>query len=105
MAKHIMAVYSNAKPGRDAEYMNWYRNVHLGEVGAIPGVKSGHVYEAITASPTKPAATYMAIYELEVDDPTSVLAELGRRGKAGELHMTDAMDVASSRITLLKQNF
>jgi|EndMetStandDraft_4_1072995.scaffolds.fasta_scaffold330069_2 hypothetical protein len=105
MAKYIMAVYSNAQPGRDADYMDWYKNIHLADICRIPGVKGGHVYEAVPASPVKPAATYLAIYDLEVDDPASVLQEMGRMGQAGEMRMTDAIDATSAQITILKQNF
>jgi len=105
MAKYVMAVYSNAQPGRDADYMRWYETVHMPEICTIPGVTGGHVYEAIPASPAKPAATYLAIYDLDLDDPVTVLAEMGRRGAAGEMTMTDAIDTASAQITILKQNF
>lgn len=105
MAKFIMAVYSNAVPGRDADYMEWYKNVHMPEICSLPGVTGGHVFEAIPASPVQPVATYLAVYDLEVDDPTSVLAAMGKMGAEGRMTMTDAMDASSAKITLLKQNF
>jgi hypothetical protein len=73
-------------------------------LGGIPGVKGGHVYEAVPASPVKPAATYLAIYDQEVDDPASLLQEMGRMGQAGEMRMTEVIDAASAQITILKQN-
>jgi hypothetical protein len=105
MSKHLMIVYSNAKPGRDAEYMDWYKNVHIGEICQIPAVKNGHMYEAIPASPSKPSTTYVAAYELETEDPMAVLAEIGRRGQAGEFNMSDAVDSGSAQFMFLKQNF
>ena len=105
VAKYIMAVYSNAMPGRDADYMEWYKNVHMGEICTLPGVKGGHVFEAIPASPVQPIATYLAIYDLEVDDPTSVVAAMGKMGAEGRMTMSDAIDVSSAKITLMKQNF
>ena len=105
MAQHVMMVYSNAKPGRDADYMDWYKNVHLGEICQIPGVKSGHVYETIPASPAKPSTRYLAVYDLDVEDPMAVLAEIGRRGQAGEMNMSDAVDAASASFMFFKKNF
>jgi hypothetical protein len=102
--KFVMAVYSNAKPGREAEYLDWYKNVHLGDILKIPGVKTGHVYETAPASPAKPAS-YMALYDLELDEPATVLQEIGRASQAGEMKMTDAIDAASAQITIWKQNF
>ena len=105
VAKYLMAVYSNAQPGRDADYMDWYENVHLGDIRAIPGVLNGRVFEAIPASPAQPSATYLALYDLELDDPMTVLQEIGRRGQSGEMKMTDAVDSATAKITFMKQNF
>jgi hypothetical protein len=105
MANYVMAVYSNAQPGRDADYMTWYENIHVKEICTIKGVRSGHVFQILPTSPVKPGTNYMAIYELDVEDPTSVLAEIGRRGQAGEMTMTDAIDATSAQITLYKKNF
>jgi hypothetical protein len=105
VANYVMAVYSNAQPGRDADYMNWYENVHVKEICTIKGVTEGHVYQILPTSPAKPNTTYMAIYELDVDDPMSVMAEIGRKSQAGEMTMTDAIDAASAQITLYKKNF
>ena len=104
MGKFLMVVPSNAMPGRDADYNEWYETFHLPEVCAIPGVKSGRRYEAIEGSPAKPDAQYLAIYEIEADDPAAVLAEIGRRSKAGEMKApTDALDFASAKIMFYKQ--
>ena len=105
MAKYLMAVHSNAKPGRDEDYMHWYENTHLEEICSIPGVKSGRVFEAIPASPVKPTATYLALYDLELDDPTTVLAEIRRMGQSGQMSSTDAVDSASALFTFFKRNF
>lgn len=105
MSNYLLAFYSSALPGRDAEYLDWYRDVHLAEICGIPGVKSGRVFEAHPASPAKPAATQLALYELDVDDPVGVLQEMNRRGHAGEMSLTDAIDVSSVQISVFKQNF
>jgi hypothetical protein len=102
--KFVMAVFSNAQPGREADYMHWYENVHLGDILKIPGVKSGEVYETVPASPAKPGS-FMAVYQLDLDDPATVLQEIGRRAQAGEMQMTDAIDAGSAQITLWKHKF
>jgi hypothetical protein len=104
MGKYLMVVPSNALPGRDAEYNDWYENVHLAEVCALPGVTSGRRYEALETSPAKPDATYLAIYEIETEDPTAVLAEIGRRSRSGEMKPpSEALDRSRAKIMLFKQ--
>lgn len=102
MARYIMVVPSNALPGRDDDYNAWYEGTHIGDVCAVPGVVSGHRYEADPASPTKPAGRYLAIYEIEAEDPAGVLAELMRRVETGEMSLSDSVDVASAQMMLFK---
>jgi hypothetical protein len=102
MAKFVMIVPSSAKPGRDAEYNDWYDGVHLVDVCAVPGVVSGVRYEAHQSSPSKPEADYVALYEIEADDPTTVLAEINRRIGAGEMKLTDSLDTSSAKMMVFK---
>jgi hypothetical protein len=104
MTKYVMVVHSSAKPGREAEYLDWYQNVHVGDICSIPGVKSGRFFEANPASPAKPAATYLAIYELDLD-PALVLKGMAQMGQSGRMRMTDAIDLASAQITFFDQKF
>jgi hypothetical protein len=105
MTKCVMVVYSSAKPGREAEYLDWYQNVHIADMCSIPGVNSGRFFEASPASPAKPAATYLAIYELDVDDPAVVLQGMAQLGQSGRLQATDAIDLTSVQISFFKQKF
>jgi hypothetical protein len=100
MAKYILVVPSNAKPGRDDEYNEWYDGVHLKDVCALPGIISGRRFESDPRSPAKPDGRYLAIYEIDADDPAAVLAELGRRARSGEMALTDALDVSSAKLML-----
>jgi hypothetical protein len=103
MAKYLMAVYSNAVQGRSDDYERWYADVHLHDICALPGVTSGHFHKVEPTSPVEPIASYLATYELDVDDPMSVLQEMGKRAQAGQMQMTDAIDLTSAKITLFKQ--
>jgi hypothetical protein len=102
MAKYILVGPSAAKEGRDDEYNKWYDDEHLRDVCSIPGVISGRRFEIAPTSPSQPDLPYLAIYEIESDDPISVLAELYRRASLGELHISPALDVSSSKMWLYK---
>ena len=102
MATYALVVTSNAVAGRDDEYNEWYDSTHLADVLAIPGVISGKRLEALPTSPNAPPARYLAYYELELDEPTTVLAEIGKRVGAGEMSISDALERGTSEMWLYK---
>ena len=104
MARYVMVVPSAAKPGREDDYNEWYDSRHIHDICAIPGVISGRRFTAEAASPNPTPAKYMAIYEIETDDITSVLAGMGQRAAAGEMPMTDALDLDTAQIWFYKAN-
>jgi hypothetical protein len=96
--RHILIVTSAAQPGRDAEFNQWYDQHHLADVRAIPGVVSARRFEAAAISPMPTPAPYMTIFEIDADDPLSVLAEMNKRSQSGEWSMTTALDVSAVRM-------
>ncbi len=93
MAKHIFLVLSNAVDGKDDAYNDWYDNTHLGEVVQVPGFVGGQRFK-LTGEPTRGEAShkYMAIYEMDTDDPQGAIAALGAAIEGGEIQMSDAID-------------
>jgi hypothetical protein len=98
LGKFLMVVTSGAKEGRDDEYNAWYDGTHIHDICAIPGVKSGRRYDAIPTTPHPQPAPYLAIYEIEADDPAQVLGEMMRRSEAGEMTMTDSLNLEQAQI-------
>lgn len=96
MARFTMIALTNAKPGRDAEFVDWYDRIHLGEVLTIPGIISA---QRCTAAPIaaagEPSWRYVGFYTIEADDPAPVFGELMRRYLSGEMTACDAMDEVS----------
>ncbi len=93
--RHILLVTSAALPGREAEYDQWYDSTHLAEICAIPGVVSGRRFDAAVASPTPTPASCLAIYEIDAEDPLTVLAEMNRRAGSGQMSVSAALDVSA----------
>jgi hypothetical protein len=102
MAKYAMLVYTNPKSGRDAEYNDWYDNIHLGEVCAIPGINAAKRFEVHASPGETPDSNYLAIYELDCDDPGVVMAELQRRSAAGEMNISDSLDAAGAKVSFFR---
>ncbi|WP_446655212.1 hypothetical protein [Blastomonas sp.] len=91
MPKFKMLVLSNAVDARDEEFNRWYDEVHLRDVFRVPGVTGAERYRMRSGKGWK----YLAIYELECDDPAAVERELMARAGTDAMQMTDAFDMQS----------
>ncbi len=103
MPKYVFIAASAAKDGRDDEYNKWYDEEHFDDICALPGVKSGRRFNASPSSPMETPAPYLAIYEIETDDPDQVFTELHSRMQAGKMSATDSLDPTSARLWLYEQ--
>lgn len=89
MPRYLFVVYTNPAPGREAEYNDWYDNRHLGDVLAVPGVKSARRLELCgpQVQDCEQPYKYLALYDVEAESEQAFYdALLARAG-------TDAMPV------------
>ena len=67
MARYILEVRTNCSDQeREAEYNDWYNNIHLPDVLETPGVVRATRYE--NTDPAEGEAKFVAIYEIETND-------------------------------------
>jgi len=102
MAKYVMVVQSNAKPGRDADYNEWYDTIHFADICAIPGITGGRRFEHAMTAIGAPGQPYLSIFEIEADDPAQIMAEMGQRGADGRMRVSDALDPQSTAMWFYK---
>ena len=102
MDKYIMVAQSRAKVGRDDEYNDWYDSEHIHDICSLPGVKSARRYEATPLAIGGEGLRYLAIYEIESDDPGALFAEMGKRAAEGQMSHSDALDADSAVIWIYK---
>ena len=97
MPKAVMVVLSQpADPSREDEYNEWYDNVHIPEVCDIPGFVGARRFKVSDAGPlpVDPAApAYLAIYELDSENPAATCQELTVRSADGRMHMSDVLSM------------
>ncbi len=68
MAKGVMIVMSQAIPGQEDEFNDWYDSKHIPELLAVPGVTSAQRFVALpSARGQLPPQGYLAVYELDGD--------------------------------------
>jgi hypothetical protein len=92
--KQLMIVLSNAAEGRDKEYNDWYTNVHLRDVLKVPGMVAAQRYKlgsSQLASAAKAQWQYLAVYEMETDDPAATMAEIGKRARTPAMPVPDVV--------------
>jgi len=91
MPRYKLVVLSSPLEGREADYNDWYQNIHMRQVMAIPGFESGQRYRRSAALTQDEFFPYLAIYEIETDDIAGALAELRRRAGNGQVTTSDAL--------------
>jgi hypothetical protein len=76
MGKAVLAVQAAAKEGREDEFDEWYTNVHLRDLLAVPGVTGATRYRVSgvqLGEPQLPPARHLTLYAIESDDLAATL--------------------------------
>lgn len=88
-----LLVMSKAKSGAEMAYLDWYRNQHLPDMTAVPGIAGGAVHKLAVAGDDA-RWKVAALYELTL--PVSdILAEVFERAGGEAMPLTDTIDGAS----------
>ncbi len=74
--KHIVVVLTEPTAGREAEYNDYYERLHLDEVLATTIMNSAQRFKLTDQQGLPCPLPYLALYEVEADDASTVLANL-----------------------------
>lgn len=102
MARYKLVVMTGPKPGRDQEYNDWYNNQHLADVVAVPGFRSAQRFKLSDAMGHEHRNGYLAIYEIDSDDPKAVLAEMFSRSGTPAMVLSEALDLDKAVVGLFE---
>jgi hypothetical protein len=102
MASYKLIVLSDGVDGRDAEYNDWYTNQHLADVVAVPGFVSAQRFKMRELTMGEFKNKYLAIYNIETDDPDKVMAEMMSRRGTEAMYITDAFDMDNVNVALFE---
>jgi hypothetical protein len=101
--RYCFVVFSNPTPHREDEYNTWYSEVHLPHVLAVPGFVSARRLKVADGSGidnTPLPGRYMALYEMETDNPAGALNEMWSRAGTPAMTISEAIDGPNSTHTL-----
>ncbi|MCB2078334.1 MAG: hypothetical protein KDE55_11630 [Novosphingobium sp.] len=94
MARFTYTILSRAVPGREEEFVAWYRDRHLADVLKMPGVVGGKLFELDfqrVYDLDAPQWTLMTMYELEGDDPEPIIDSIRAASGSDAMPMCDAL--------------
>ena len=93
MAKFLFLVFTRPVEGQEAEYNRWYTEEHLDDVLKAEGFTAAQRFRITPHKDTPPGMLppYMAIYEIEGDDPQAALADLSRRARTALMPVSPAL--------------
>jgi hypothetical protein len=103
MPRYKMVVNSYPVEGREAEYNDWYQNIHLGELVALEGFVSARRFRMARKLVEGEAAPYMAIYEIDTDDIDAVLQGLVSEAQNSKINMSNAIDTSRTTAVVYEE--
>jgi hypothetical protein len=98
MARFYIHFTTASRPGRGAEYTAWCRDQHFPDIMRVPGVVAAQRYKALEQD-AEGRDQFVAVIEVEADDPRDVMREIGRRSGTPEMPGSDCYDPATVTIT------
>jgi hypothetical protein len=97
MARYQLVVLTNAAKGKDAEFNAWYDNTHVKDVLEIPGFLAAQRYKLAPGS-GQTNWSYLALYEIETDDPAKTMADMQAHAASGKMAASDAADLSTATV-------
>jgi hypothetical protein len=95
MDPHLFLVLTAPVDGGDDAFNDWYDTRHLPDVLDVPGFTAARRYritEAMLTGGLPDAWRYVAIYEMDCDDPQRALTALRERIGTPRMQVSDTLD-------------
>lgn len=92
MSLSKLIVLTRPVEGREQDYNDWYDGQHLDDVLAVPGIVSAQRFDIQGEAVSGEAWPYLAIYEIDHDDPQVAIEAMVARAGTDAMPLSDAMD-------------
>jgi hypothetical protein len=103
MAKYKLVALTTPVVGKEKEFHAWYQNHHLPELVSFPGMQGAQRYKLTAKLMGSDSNPWLAIYDLETDDPMGFLGAVGQASAAGKLTSSDANDLSTTYTALFEE--
>lgn len=95
-AKQYMIVTTKAQPGREEEFVEWYKGTHIPEVITTPGFVNGTLNRCYNHK-GEPTGEFQAVYETEAGEPGALFGAL--IAASPNFAKSDALDGSAVKFT------
>lgn len=96
MPRFTYTILSRAVPGREEEFVSWYRDQHIADVCRMPGVIGGQLFrmdfQRVYDLDAAPHWTLMTIYELEGEHPEPIIDSIRAASGSSSMPACAALD-------------
>ena len=99
--KNLILVLTEPTEGRQDEFNDYYENLHLDEVLATTGWDTAKRFELVDQAGGQCPLKYLAIYEVETDDPDDIIPTLNRTRP--ERRQSDALNRKTASIWVFSE--
>jgi len=99
--KHLVLVLSDPTEGQEKEFHRWYEDLHLDEVLSTTKWKSAQRFALKDELWVKCPREYLAVYEVEADDPKDVLKQLN--ATRSERQQSEAINMETASVWVFSE--
>jgi hypothetical protein len=103
MRRFKMLVFSEPFEGQDDEFNRWYTGRHLDDICALPGFKSAQRFTIHSVSMGSTLNKYLAIYDVETDDPDWVIENMFALRDTEAMPMSPAFNIDPTSVMLYEE--
>ncbi len=103
MAKFKMIALTTPLPGKEAEFHDWYQNTHLHELVSFAGMQGAQRYQLVAKLMGSDSNPWLAIYDIECDDPMAFLGAVGEAAASGKMTPATFQDMATTYTALFSE--
>ena len=103
MRKFKMLVFSEPFEGGEDAFNAWYTGQHLDDLCALPGFTSAQRFTLHSVSMGTTLNKYLAIYDVETDDPDAVIAGMFAARDTPAMPMSPAFNIDPTTVMLYEE--
>ncbi len=103
MRRFKMLVFSEPFEGRDEEFNAWYSGQHLVDLCALPGFTAAQRFTLHSVSMGTALNRYLAIYDVETDDPDGVIENMFAMRDTPAMPMSPAFNLDPTSVMLYEE--
>jgi hypothetical protein len=100
--KFKLLVFSDPVKGEEREFNDWYTGRHLADIVAMPGFTAAQRFKLQSIPLGVCANKYLAIYEMETDDPDAAVANMFSLRDTPAMPMSPAFDMDSVNVIVFE---